>query len=233
MNDSPNHTSISLSFRRTGGLPLGVATFLFAGLSFAEPPAARDAANPYEETAMPWQGSDASGERGEESVQPPQEEVSAGVDEQEAASMAADEGADQGAVTVEAPTLAVTEPSEEQSGLSTHRVSAIALSGLAFLGVGVGTSYAIKSTGRSRLADTECTPVCSEEGSRLERQADQAATISRISFAIGLASLGGAAYFWLTESKNAQTAETASKSAWQFDVMAAPGLAGASVGGNF
>jgi hypothetical protein len=124
-------------------------------------------------------------------------------------------------------------PIADHGGLSPQRVTAIALTGLSFLGVGVGTSYAIQSTSRSRQADAQCDPVCSPGAQQLDQEARQAATIAQVAFAVGLVSLGGAAYLWFTEPPRAESAVARAPRSWTVDVSATPGQASGWVRGTF
>lgn len=121
------------------------------------------------------------------------------------------------------------------SGPSAHRVTAIALTGLSFVGAGVGVSAAIHSTSLHRLARTECDPVCSGAAESYDRRARNAATVAQVAFAVGLVSLGGAAYLWLTEPSAERARGDAASAAggWRFDVAAAPGGGSAWLAGSF
>lgn len=121
------------------------------------------------------------------------------------------------------------------SGPSAHRVTAIALTGLSFVGAGVGVSAAIHSTSLHRLARTECDPVCSGAAESYDRRARNAATVAQVAFAVGLVSLGGAAYLWLTEPSALRARGDVASAAggWRFDVAAAPGGGSAWLAGSF
>lgn len=119
------------------------------------------------------------------------------------------------------------------AGPSTQRIRAIALTGLTFVGVAVGTSSSILAVSRDRQAEAECTAVCTVEGDRLQRQSDKAAVVAQVAFAVGLVSLGGAVYAWLTEPSKAEAPAPAASDDWRFDLVAAPGGAEAWLGGRF
>lgn len=136
-------------------------------------------------------------------------------------------------VASEAAPVSPGATAEVDTGPSTQRVTAIALTGLAFVGVAVGTSSAILAVSRDRQAEAECTAVCTVEGDRLQRQSDKAAVMAQIAFAVGLVSLGGAVYAWLTEPSKAEAPAPAASGTWRFDLAASPGEAGAWLGGRF
>lgn len=246
----------SLSRRGLGALSFG-ALLLVAAQGRAETPAEEGRANPYAEERALREGSgrDAvpSKELAEASSEGPAE-VSAEVSAEERGPVAEAQAQDdlseplaeketsavvpQGVGDGSTQSGAPDEPvvPERDASPSAERVTAIALTTLAFVGVGVGTSYAIRATSARRQADGACDPVCTAEGYRLDREARRSVTVAQIALATGVVALGGAAYLWFLEPSRAATSTTtayAPRPTWQFDVQALPGEAAGWVRGTF
>ncbi len=112
-------------------------------------------------------------------------------------------------VTVIVPPLvpnasASTNATASSSSLGSKRILALALGGVGaiFLGAGIGTALSAKSRyndARSHCDDTGCDPT----GVAIQQGAAAQGNVATLLFALGLASVGGGVYFWITGAPDA------------------------------
>lgn len=84
---------------------------------------------------------------------------------------------------------------------STQRIFALGVAGIGVAGLVVGSIFGLQAKSDWADAKPRCTNYphgCNSEGIALGEEADSAATISTLSFAVGVAGLAGGAALWLT-----------------------------------
>ena len=91
---------------------------------------------------------------------------------------------------------------------STQRIVALGVGGLGLAGLVVGSIFGLQAKSNWEDAKPHCTnyPRCSPEGLSLGEDADRAAVVSNISFAVGIAGLAGGAALWFTAPSAGATA---------------------------
>jgi hypothetical protein len=90
--------------------------------------------------------------------------------------------------------------SKPKSG-STQRVAAVAVGGAGVVGLAVGTFFGLKATSNWSDVKNHCSSYpngCDGDAVSLHDSAERAATISNITFALGLAGVAGGAILWFT-----------------------------------
>lgn len=92
-------------------------------------------------------------------------------------------------------------PQPPSTGLSTRRTIAIVTAGVGVVGLGVGTFFGLQAIDKHGDPAATCTTTpCSVASITLNEEAKFAADAATVSFAVGLLSLGGAAFLWFGET---------------------------------
>lgn len=130
----------------------------------------------------------------------------------------------------------------DDSGLSTGRMVAIGGGVLGLAGLTTGVIFALRSQSKwDQAQDGHCDELdqCDAEGLALAQQASDAATISNISYGVGIAALAGSVALWFLSpsGSGADTAESAAAGArWRplaITPVIGPDRAGLSIEGRF
>ena len=103
---------------------------------------------------------------------------------------------------------AIDVPTAESVGLSTRRKFALASAGLGVVGLGVGSYFGLSAIQKHGDPAATCTTTpCSSTSVSLNDEAKLAADVATVSFVIGLAALGGAAFLWFGDTPVRSTAQ--------------------------
>jgi hypothetical protein len=105
--------------------------------------------------------------------------------------------------------LPVVPPLKEEGGLSTRRVSALALGGAAIVGLGVGTYFGLDAISKHAASNGGCPAnQCSAQAVVENDQSKTSADRSTVAFAVALPALAVATYLWFSggHSKGASSA---------------------------
>jgi hypothetical protein len=140
-----------------------------------------------------------------------------------------------------APAAGLGGSRDDGGGLSTGRMVAIGGGVVGLAGVATGVLYALRSQSRwDQAQDGHCNELdqCDPQGLALARQASDAATISNISYGVGLGLLAGSVALWfLTPSESAgETASADAGATWRplaITPMVGPDRAGLTLEGRF
>ena len=84
---------------------------------------------------------------------------------------------------------------------STQKIVAVAVGGVGVVGVVIGSVFGLKASSNWSDAKDHCSNFpngCGAEGVRLGEDANSAATVSTIGFAVGVAGIAGGTILWLT-----------------------------------
>jgi hypothetical protein len=119
-------------------------------------------------------------------------------------------------------------PAAEHHGLSARRSWALVSAGVALVGAGVGTYLGLDAISKHGDPLGRCMTIPCPQATQLNSQAGTEADASTVSFAIGLAGLGVAAFLWLGDS-----GDHAASTGVRVLPMVGRDLAGAQVGGGF
>ncbi len=96
------------------------------------------------------------------------------------------------------PTRDAEGKSEEESR-RTKRMLAYVAGGVGIAAVGVGAFFGLRALSKSRDSDDRCQgSLCDPEGLELADEADSAATVSNIAFAVGAVGIGAGTYLYFT-----------------------------------
>lgn len=99
------------------------------------------------------------------------------------------------------------EPVAESTGLSTRRKIALASAGLGVVGLGLGSYFGLRAIQKHGDPERTCTTTpCSSTSVSLNDDAKLSADLATVSFAVGLAALGGAAFLWFGDTPARSTA---------------------------
>jgi hypothetical protein len=112
-------------------------------------------------------------------------------------------------VTVQVPELEPGGSTETagNGGLSGQKVGALAVGGVGFVGVVVGSIFGLKAISKHNDAATYCDPLCHDQaGLDVKAEAMHASNVSTVAFVVGGAALGGAALLWFTDRTEKPTA---------------------------
>ncbi len=117
---------------------------------------------------------------------------------------------------------------DRDSGRKTRRLVAYVAGGVGVIGVGLGTYFGLRAVSKNSASEKHCDgKLCDPDGLELNDQADRAATISNVSFGVGILGLGVGTYFFLSSMPDGKTKPAESDTA--FHVVPSLGLRSANL----
>lgn len=125
-------------------------------------------------------------------------------------------------------------PTPSSGSPDKRRIAAYVAGGVGVVGLGLGSYFGLKAFSDWKTRNDNCPGGhCNQAAVDAHDSAHTAAIVSDVSFGVGVAALGAAAYLWFTSSPASQERPPGSSARWRVVPLAGPSVAGVDVGRTF